>query len=468
MAAELSLALVDRSLLRLYRDRLPTIGPFFYDQTRTAAFATESTDTFRYQPATVPVPEAVVEERRSRWRSCRRGQARRRRGRQAGSVRLRGPDGRPRRPRRPRPAWPAGAAWAEGMARSGSPRPDMALSTRSDSRDGADAEPRSQRTSPASELEARSQPVDTFEIARGSLEGRRGHPPRGDQLGRRLRKRRAGRWGKEAGRAAGPPRQRFVETAYWNPSVVTGTDGKALVTFRAPAALSEYRFTARGVIRPRHARRPGHGRPRGAEGLLRRPEGARRADPGRQAPVLGRVHHRGVAGTLALRLTIYAGGREQVYPEDGSTSRPTASSDVLFDPFEVPDGDDVRLTLAATPGEANDELTVAVPIRPWGVQAFASASGTSTDDTTAFVGLPPGPAVRAARDAHRDLADRAADADRAGPGRGRLPDRGPLGRSASRRPPRHHGRPRRRPARGGVRADLPAIDQGDGRPRPSA
>ena len=31
-----------------------------------------------------------------------------------------------------------------------------------------------------------------------------------------------------------------------------------------------------------------------------------------------------------------------------------------------------------------------VPIRPWGVQAFASASGTASDDATVFVGLPPG------------------------------------------------------------------------------
>ena len=44
-----------------------------------------------------------------------------------------------------------------------------------------------------------------------------------------------------------PPRERFVETAYWNPSVVTGADGKAKVTFKAPTALSAYQFTARGV-----------------------------------------------------------------------------------------------------------------------------------------------------------------------------------------------------------------------------
>ena len=62
VAAELSIALVDRSLLRLFGDRLPTIDRFFYDQSRTSAFATQSSATFRYQPATVPVPEAVVED----------------------------------------------------------------------------------------------------------------------------------------------------------------------------------------------------------------------------------------------------------------------------------------------------------------------------------------------------------------------------------------------------------------------
>jgi hypothetical protein len=47
--------------------------------------------------------------------------------------------------------------------------------------------------------------------------------------------------------AASPPRRSFVETAYWNPSVVTDKDGKARVVLKAPTALAEYRITARGV-----------------------------------------------------------------------------------------------------------------------------------------------------------------------------------------------------------------------------
>ena len=71
VAAELSIAMVDQSLLRLFSDRLPAIGPFFYDQTRTGAFSTEATNTFRYEPehdAGVRRPWSTRPSGRRRWR----------------------------------------------------------------------------------------------------------------------------------------------------------------------------------------------------------------------------------------------------------------------------------------------------------------------------------------------------------------------------------------------------------------
>ena len=61
-SAEISIAMIDRSLLRLYGDRMPPIGAFFYNQTRTGAFSTEATNTFHYAPETVEVAQAVVDE----------------------------------------------------------------------------------------------------------------------------------------------------------------------------------------------------------------------------------------------------------------------------------------------------------------------------------------------------------------------------------------------------------------------
>ena len=112
-----------------------------------------------------------------------------------------------------------------------------------------------------------------------------------------------------------PPRERFVETAYWNPSVVTGKDGKVTVKFRAPAALSEYKFTARGVT--------------GSDTLvgqstaelavrksffvdLKTPNSLTQGDKPRLS---AEVHHKGVNGPGTLRLTVYAGGREIVQPK---------------------------------------------------------------------------------------------------------------------------------------------------------
>ena len=81
VSAELSIAMVDQSLLRLFGDTLPAIGPFFYNQTRTGAFATETTNTFRYAPATVPVSQAVVDEAERDGRGgCQRGRRQARHG----------------------------------------------------------------------------------------------------------------------------------------------------------------------------------------------------------------------------------------------------------------------------------------------------------------------------------------------------------------------------------------------------
>jgi alpha-2-macroglobulin len=372
VAAEVSLALIDQALLRLFNDALPPIGPFFYDQGRTGAFATVATNTFRYEPASVPVPEAVVEEMEKEaavaMDKLGYGGARARAGDEVAKS-------------LPAPMAPAPA----GMP-ANAPAAGMMLRSESKTQLGVTAR------------------------ERGDIEG----------LGRGSRKKMAGGFGgmrayadldmkdlKEvAGRdvnslyygfylprvgqgASEPARQAFAETAYWNPSVVTGKDGKARVTLRAPTALSRYRFTARGVT--------------GKDTLagqatadlavrkevfvdLKGPSALTQGDKPRFA---ARLHHSGPRGEAQLRLALYAGGREQVLSKTIEV-KGDGADEVLFEPFEVPDGDVVRLELSARLGEAADKLVTEVPIRPWGVQAFASASGTASDDTTAFVGLPPG------------------------------------------------------------------------------
>ena len=65
--------------------------------------------------------------------------------------------------------------------------------------------------------------------------------------------------------------------------------------------------------------------------------------------LVGKVHHTGVTGKLALRLTVYTGGREDVFPKTIELSK-DGVDEVVFDPFEVPEAESVRLTLLGTIG----------------------------------------------------------------------------------------------------------------------
>ncbi len=155
-------------------------------------------------------------------------------------------------------------------------------------------------------------------------------------------------------------------------------------------ALSEYRFSARGVT--------------GADTLvgqatadltvrkdffvdLKVPAALTQGDKPRFS---AEVHHVGVKGNVESEAGDLRRASRSRSTRRRSTSRPTASRRSSSSRSRSPTARSVRLTLTAKAGEASDELVVEVPIRPWGVQAFASASGTSSDDATVFVGLPPG------------------------------------------------------------------------------
>ncbi len=188
--------MVDQSLLRLFNDPLPAIGPFFYNQTRTGAFATEATNTFRYAPATVPVSQAVVDEaereaavaanavdRLSALEASRHHQRAQRRVR--GNAGSRGSGGTARRSgtgRGPETApWRAPARRLRG-ARLQRRRAGMAGQERGTARGRAASRTPFQRKP---RLSIGKQQLDV--VVRGEGE-------------------------------EGRPRERFVETAYWNPA----------------------------------------------------------------------------------------------------------------------------------------------------------------------------------------------------------------------------------------------------------
>lgn len=362
VAAELSLAVIDASLLKRFADPLPNIGRFFYDQTRTGAFAVSSTNTFRYMPTTTAVSQAVVEDAERQAAIVRNEASAEVMRRRLYNIVGNGPQGQPGQ------GWDQQAGQGQGQAAGG-----MGGAMGGIAGGPAVAKRADKAPVPALRgiLDQKDQPTTALGL---DVESRFA-----DDF-QDLSKSRA-----EDGRIA--PRERFVETAYWNPAVVTGADGKARVTFPAPASLSEYRITARGVT--------------GAETLagqatssiqvrrdffvdLKVPPSFTQGDKPR---LVARVHHLGVAGPVALKLAV-KNGRETVLPKTVEV-KGDGVDEVMFDPIEIAEGA-LTLTLSATLGERSDSITATVPLRPWGVQAFASASGSSSDGTTAFVALPQG------------------------------------------------------------------------------
>ena len=381
VAAELSLALVDRALLRLYRDNLPPIGAFFHDRHRTGAFATTSTIAFRYAPPTVPVPDAVVEEAQraaaAAENAARLGEVRREAGAQV-ALAMPAAD-----------AAASGATWAGGMgggmggrglaegAKKAKLEKSMMAGRLRSNRGERDAKRKDAAGLATDGIEADFDDLEAEDVG-------------GDVLRRRVVAL-DGEWGEAGrlGRGAGARRRQVVETAYWNPAVATDAQGKARVTLRAPSALSRYQFTARGITAADTLAGQST-----AEIEVRKDFSVELKAPasltqGDRPRFVARVRHRGVEGKAAVRLAIAAGGREVVQPK-ALELKGDGVEEVIFDPFEVPDAAEVRLVATAEAGESKDEVSIEAPIRPWGVPVVASASGTSSDSTTAFLALPPG------------------------------------------------------------------------------
>ena len=332
VSAELSLGMVDQAIWRLGVEPRPAIDTFFYDQNRSGCFAIRSTNTFRYEPPTTAVARSVVEEQEKAAADKADADDRKRLDGRFGAILGKQVE------LAQAPARPGGANRLMG-GMGGMGRAPVIVGTQ-----GAEM---------------------------------KGGRDRGEGL-------EPGARGGEA-----PPRPMRTETAYWNPRVVTGKDGKAKVVFKAPLSMARYRVLARGVT--------------GSDTLagqdetsivvgksffldLRAPMIVNQGDRPR---FLARLYHGDARGKAELRLTIRSGERESVFPMVVDLG-PSGLAEVLFDPYEVPSSGSLTLLLTAQLGEQHDAVTTLAQVRPWGVHAVASAAGSSQGDETLLLELPPG------------------------------------------------------------------------------
>jgi len=367
VAAELALAMVDEALLAVYSGRLAPIRDFFESGARrVAAMATETSCTFRYSPRTRPVPEALISEE-DRLERAKDDQARRRllgeSARELARV-------------------PAAAAGEELSQYLSSERrvkkneiviADMLVGgLAGEARVGQKV--RGMQTRFSNGFVARYD-VDANDKERAQP-GKPGGLEVGDMAGM-------------GGGALGAARRAFPETAYWNPAVVTGKNGKATLAIKMPDSTTAWRLVARGTT---------------VETLVGGASASVLAKKdffvdiklpaivteGDSLRITARVHNLSdYEGPVDLRLQLAAGKDEVTLPARVVLTGKGVVEHV-FKSWKVPEASELTVRLRAQARRREDSLSRYIPVRPWGIEFAASRSGLVDDETTFRLTLPAG------------------------------------------------------------------------------
>ena len=447
--AEVSLALVERSLLDRFQWPLPAIDEFFRGQPRRPAVRTTSSITFAYRPATRLSDPLLLAERDRRKTAEAEMEAleavtrfslglaapmsgekadrdrpeasglRNQRGMMGGyaaGVGGRGPseaaaeeEGEEQgavQEQKPRRRLAGGRASrrevAGGGVHMGFPRPaapgEPTDGKRAWGTTGKGYPVADLIMPPRSSLELFGRPVAAIQadgtfghllVIRGKVDA--------DQL----------REGIERLRRAGTvllPELGPQETGYWNPAVVTGRDGKATARFRLPERSTAWKLVAKGITRDTLA---GEAE---TELTVAKPLFGQLTLPpaftdGDQADVRVTVHNDLIdKGTIQVTLATVISGRrvEETKPikVDGKGIYELSFTRRIERPKPGESQSEGRggvrrvqfeLRVSAQRPDGTEEIDLvrrSVPLQPFGIRVFRTAGGSATSDTTTWVEAP--------------------------------------------------------------------------------
>ncbi|MGH7202705.1 MAG: alpha-2-macroglobulin family protein, partial [Planctomycetaceae bacterium] len=174
------------------------------------------------------------------------------------------------------------------------------------------------------------------------------------------------------------------ETGYWNPAVVTGADGKAQVTFQLPERSTAWSLRARGVNASTLTGEAD------AEIIAKKDLFGDIKTPlafyeGDKSQVIVDVHNASVEAGEEIAVTLkWTIGDRTTELTRKLKSEGQGVQEVSF-PVEITAGDNVEFHLTVSAGLVGEVETLSVPVLPFGLPVFATASGTSGQSTIALV-----------------------------------------------------------------------------------
>ena len=390
VVAELSLAMVEQSLLDRFEWPVAPIAEVFRGEPREAAVRTTSSATFAYHPTTRPVNPRLLSEH-ERAEIARQEEASLREA-QVGMGEFGG----------------MGGGFAMGPRSTGEVfSADADVPFRVERVPFAPDDPFAPDVKPSRESgEGKATPVDFDSLIElitttvkpagwGGKQSVAGSDERRSLVASQSQS-------QSVADEATLPETAIEETGYWNPSIVTDATGQATVTIAVPDRSTAWRLLAKGItidtlageavddLTVKHD----------LFGELTLPLAFTDGD---EAEIVASVHNGAVdKGPIEVVLKTTIAGRSV---EERKTIGVEAKGiyEVRFPTvLERPDGSDgekaqdasarvaARFELTVSAGPLRNVTRRTVPIRPYGMPVFSAAGGTATTDTTAWVEPPQG------------------------------------------------------------------------------
>lgn len=196
-----------------------------------------------------------------------------------------------------------------------------------------------------------------------------------------------GKGGSGGGGLGEQTRTFFPNTAYWEPALRTGSDGRAVVEVRLPDTLTTWRLTARGVTADT---RVGEARSDivTSKELIVRPAVPRFLIVGDRAS-LGAIVHNFTDEPLRVLVSLAAQGLEV----EGSATRsltigPGEDALVRWQTSAPAEGDAITITFDARSGALSDTVRLTLPLYSFLVPETVATAGAVRDEAAEAIDLP--------------------------------------------------------------------------------
>ena len=175
-----------------------------------------------------------------------------------------------------------------------------------------------------------------------------------------------------------------AETGYWNPVIITDKEGKARITFRMPERSTAWQLKSRAVTKDTLTGEADVEIITKKElfGEIKAPLAFMEGD---KANVIVEVHNAVIAKGETINVIFQAKqGEKTTELRKAIVSNGPGIEEVQF-PVALDGAGELELSLAVESGDQKDATTANVPVEPFGLPVYATAAGTSAQNTIAIV-----------------------------------------------------------------------------------